>query len=71
VAWVVLAFFFVIGLLGAVLGLPRWLVDLSPFEQVPQLPAAHFSVVTLLVLVVVALLLGVGGMVGLRRRDIG
>ena len=70
-AWAVLAFCFIIGLLGGMLGLPRWLMDLSPFEQVPQLPAAHFSVLPVLVLLVVALGLGVTGMAGLRRRDIG
>ncbi len=70
-AWGVLAVCFIIGLLGELLGLPRWLKDLSPFDQVPQLPAAQFDAVPLVVLAVLAGGLGVAGLAGLRRRDIG
>ena len=70
-AWAFVAFCFIIGLLGGVLGLPRWLMDLSPFDQVPQLPAAHFAVLPLIVITVIAGGLGMAGLAGLRRRDIG
>ncbi len=69
--WIVLAACFIIGLLGELLGLPEWLRGISPFDRVPQLPAADFSVMPLVVLVALAGLLGWAGMTGLRRRDIG
>ena len=70
-AWGALAVCFIIGFLGDLLGLPRWLIDVSPFDQVPQLPAAHFAVLPLVVITAVAGGLGMAGMIGLRRRDIG
>ena len=41
--WAVLAGCFVVGFFGQVLSLPGWLQDLSPFQHVPRLPAASFS----------------------------
>ena len=70
-AWVMLAACFLIGLLGELLGLPDWVTTLSPYDHVPQVPAADFSAVPLIVLCVVAAVLGWVGMIGLRRRDIG
>jgi ABC-2 type transport system permease protein len=70
-AWAILAAFFVIGLLGDVLRLPNWLQKLSPFERTPALPAADLSVLSLAVLTALAAVLIVGGLGGLRRRDIG
>jgi ABC-2 type transport system permease protein len=69
--WVFLAVCFVIGLLGGLLDLPGWLMDVSPFDQVPLVPAATFRVVPLVVLGVVAFGLCWAGLIGLRRRDIG
>jgi len=71
VAWAVLAGSFVIGLLGDVLRLPDWIVKLSPFERTPALPAADLTVLPLAVLTLIAAVLVFGGLVGLRRRDIG
>jgi len=71
IAWGVLAACFVIGLLGVVLRLPDWVQKLSPFERTPALPAADLTVVPLAVLTVLAAALIVGGLGGLRRRDIG
>ncbi len=70
-AWGVLAACFVIGLLGELLDLPEWVKNLSPFDRVPQVPAADFAAVPLVVLCVLAAALGWVGIVGLRRRDIG
>ena len=46
-------------------------MDLSPFDEVPQLPMAQFNALPLVVLAVIAGGLGMAGMAGLRRRDIG
>ena len=71
VSWAILVACVVEGLLGAVLGLPRWLSDLSPFEHVPQLPAASLTVLPLLVMSAIAAGLTLIGLTGLRRRDLG
>jgi ABC-2 type transport system permease protein len=71
VSWAILVACVVVGFLGAVLGLPSWLQDLSPFERVPQLPAASLTLLPLVVLSAVAAGLTLIGLTGLRRRDIG
>lgn len=69
--WAVLTGCFVVGLLGEVLKLPRWLSDLSPFEHTPALPAARLTLTPLAVLVAVALVLLAAGIGGFRHRDLG
>ncbi|HEY7626307.1 MAG TPA: hypothetical protein VH761_04540, partial [Ilumatobacteraceae bacterium] len=71
VVWAIFAACFVIALLGELLDLPGWVKDLSPFDQVPQLPAADFAAAPVVILLLVAGVLGWVGMVGLQRRDIG
>ncbi|HKW71352.1 MAG TPA: ABC transporter permease [Candidatus Dormibacteraeota bacterium] len=71
VTWGILAGCFVIGLLGAVLRLPDWVQKLSPFERTPALPAANLAVLPLVVLTALAAVLLLGGIGGLRRRDVG
>jgi len=70
-SWAILAACVVVGFLGEVLHLPRWLQDLSPFERVPQLPAASLTLLPLLVISAIAASLTLVGLGGLRRRDIG
>jgi ABC-2 type transport system permease protein len=71
VSWAILVACVVEGFLGAVLGLPDWLSDISPFEHVPQLPAASLTLLPLVVMSAVAAGLTLIGLAGLRRRDIG
>jgi ABC-2 type transport system permease protein len=71
VSWVILVACVVEGFLGTVLGLPHWLSDLSPFERVPQLPAASLTLLPLVVMSALAAGLTLIGLTGLRRRDIG
>jgi ABC-2 type transport system permease protein len=70
-SWAILAACIVVGFLGTVLGLPGWLQDLSPFERVPQLPAASLTLLPLVVMSAIAAVLILIGLIGLRRRDIG
>jgi len=70
-AWLLLAGCFVVGFLGTVLRLPRWVGDLSPFQHTPQLPAAELGWAPLAVLAAVALALTVVGVASFRRRDLG
>ena len=69
--WAILAGCFVVGLLGVVLRLPDWVQDLSPFQDTPALPAASMDALSLAVLTGLAAVLILGGLAGLRRRDIG
>lgn len=69
--WAALAFCVLVGLLGPLLELPAWAMDLSPFQHVPQLPVADPAPFPLLALALVAAGLSAVGLVALRRRDIG
>jgi ABC-2 type transport system permease protein len=70
VAWAAFTAFVVIGFLGQLLGLPEWVLDLSPFQHVPAMPAESFSPVPLLLLTAAAIALVVAGLAGLRHRDV-
>ena len=69
--WAILAGCFIVALLGVVLGLPDWVQQLSPFDHIPALPAARLDVLPLALLTLLAAVIVLGGLVGLRRRDIG
>jgi len=68
--WVFLAACFVVGWLGALLEVPQWAQDLSPFNLTPQMPLEpmDWAVVSTLAGLAV-ILLGLAA-VGLRRRDV-
>lgn len=69
-AWAGVALAVVVGLLADVLDLPQAARDLSPFEHVPDLPAAEAQALPLLVLGAVAVALAAGGLAAFRRRDL-
>jgi ABC-2 type transport system permease protein len=69
-SWGALAACLLFGLVGAALQLSHWLLDLSPFSHVPKAPGAAVSATPLLWLVAIAVAIGAGGLVGLRRRAI-
>ncbi|HXR27044.1 MAG TPA: hypothetical protein VN771_04215, partial [Candidatus Baltobacteraceae bacterium] len=71
VSWALLVACLVVGFLGAVLDLPGWLQDLSPFQQVPRLPAASLTLLPLVAMSAIAAGLTLLGLLSLRRRDIG
>jgi len=71
VGWAALAAFVILGELGPLMGIDRRVMDLSPFAHVPRLPGGSLRATPLLALTAVALLLGVAGLAGLRRRDLG
>ncbi|HEY8544468.1 MAG TPA: hypothetical protein VIL36_05460 [Acidimicrobiales bacterium] len=71
VAWAVLAGCFVVGLLAEALKLPAAVRDLSPFEHIPELPAASLSVLPIAVVSAVAAAVAVAGFVAFGRRDVG
>lgn len=69
-AWGVLAVVLSFGQLGPVLKVPQWTMDLSPFTHVPKLPGGTYSSVPMGWLTLVAVAIGVVGLIGLRRRDL-
>jgi ABC-2 type transport system permease protein len=69
-AWGALAACYLSAFLGPLLGLPDWVMDLSPFTHVPLLPAATFDAVPLLALTTVAAAFVALGLAGFRRRNV-
>ncbi|WP_166347604.1 ABC transporter permease [Phytoactinopolyspora limicola] len=70
VAWIIPIYGLVIVYMGGVLGLDPATKNYSPFGHVPELPAADFEVLPLLILLAVAVVLTLVGLAGFRRRDL-
>ncbi|WP_199441980.1 ABC transporter permease [Umezawaea beigongshangensis] len=70
-AWAALTAFLVIGQLGALLQLPEWLVELSPFTHLPRVPGNEVTAAPLLWVTGIAAVLVVAGVWTFRRRDVG
>ena len=68
--WVALTGCLVIGMFGALLDLPGWVLDLSPFQQTPAVPAAPLRVVPLALLTLIGIGLGATGFAAFRARDL-
>ena len=69
-AWALVAWVFVAAMFGSLLDLPQWLLNLSPFQHVPALPAAPMSWPPLVILTLIAAALFAVGLAALDRRDI-
>ena len=59
-----------IGLFGTLLSLPTAVLDVSPFEHTPSVPAGSWSALPLVVLVLVAAAITAVGLAAFRRRDV-
>jgi ABC-2 type transport system permease protein len=70
VAWAALSACLLIGLIGPALHLDQWVMDISPFTHVPRVPGTDVTATPLVWLLAVAVVVGVAGLTGLRRRDI-
>ena len=69
-AWAALLVALLLGQLGELLQLPRWVMDISPYTHVPQVPVAAVSWPPLLVLTLVGGVLIAAGVLGFGRRDV-
>ena len=69
-AWVPLAVCSVFGMFGTLLDLPAAVLDISPFELTPRVPAASWDLVPIVVLLVVAAAITAAGTAAFRRRDL-
>jgi ABC-2 type transport system permease protein len=71
VAWVLLMASLVLGpMFGPGLGLPQWLLDLSPFTHLPKAPANPITATPLILVMALCVGLVVLGLAALRRRDL-
>lgn len=69
-AWAALVVALLLGQLGALLQLPSWVMDVSPFTHVPQVPVAPMSWGSPIALTLVAAAFLTAGVVGFARRDV-
>lgn len=69
-SWTMLAACLLLFQLGALLKLPQWVLDLSPFSHLMAIPADNISFKPVLIQSVIALALGAIGFILFRRRDI-
>jgi ABC-2 type transport system permease protein len=66
----VLGWCVVVGLMAPVLGLPGWVAEVSPYHNIPQVPAESLTALPLIAITALAAGLWLLGFVGVRRRDI-
>lgn len=69
--WTLLGVAVLLTLLGSALSGAQWLLDLSPFAQVPKLPGGSFTATPLIWLSVLAAALCAVGLAAFRVRDVG
>jgi ABC-2 type transport system permease protein len=69
--WAVVVVFATLGQIGELLGLPGWVLDLSPYTHAPRMPLADFAPIPALVLSVIAAGLLAASWLRYRSRDIG
>jgi ABC-2 type transport system permease protein len=69
-AWAFLGACVLIWLLGPLLDVPSWLLDISPYQHVPAVPAETADAGPLFALTAVAAALIVAGLLAFRRRDV-
>jgi ABC-2 type transport system permease protein len=69
IAWAALGACLLLWFLGPLLDLPNWVLDLSPYEHVPAIPAVSFDAGPLLALTAVAAALTAVGLAAFRHRD--
>lgn len=68
--WAFVVFCAVLSWLGGLLDPPDWVKALSPFEDLPFVPVEDFTFLAPTLVLLLTLLGVVGGVLGLRRRDI-
>jgi ABC-2 type transport system permease protein len=68
--WIVIAYAGLIGSFAAILDLPEWTLNLSPFGHIPALPAVDLNWTPLVILTAISAGLVALGFYGFRRRDL-
>ena len=60
-----------LAIVGPLVRLSHWVLDVSPFAHTPKLPGVAFTAQPLLWLTGLAVLLAGAGLAALRQRDMG
>ncbi|MTI95791.1 MAG: hypothetical protein FH749_09970 [Firmicutes bacterium] len=66
--WLLVVYGLISELIGPLLQFPQWTNNLSPFYNVPKLPAEELTLVPLLIMLAIAVALSALGLVAYRRR---
>ncbi|RCW62735.1 ABC transporter permease [Saliterribacillus persicus] len=67
--WLYVIYSFFTVYLGGLLDLPQWLLNLSVYGHIPQLPVENVEWFPLIVLVLITFALSIVGFTGFRKRD--
>jgi ABC-2 type transport system permease protein len=70
VAWGAWAVCLVLGMFGTLIDVPDAVRNLSPFEDVPSLPADSVRVLPVVIISAIAAALAAAGLTALRARDL-
>jgi ABC-2 type transport system permease protein len=70
IAYALVAVAFLWDLVGSLLGAPRWLVELTPFEHVGLVPAQPFRTTAAAIMIAIGLLAALAALAVFRRRDL-
>jgi ABC-2 type transport system permease protein len=69
-AYGVVAVAFLWNLLGSLLGAPKWLIELTPFEHVGLVPTQPFQLVAAAAMLAIGVACAIAALGGFRRRDL-
>lgn len=70
-AWAAVVALLVVQQLGPILQLDQWVLNVSPFTHIPNLPGGRLTAAPLFWLVAATAALVAAGLLGFRRRDVG
>ncbi|WP_017581877.1 ABC transporter permease [Nocardiopsis valliformis] len=68
--WAWFGYGLAVTVLGVIVGMPDWMLDVSPFSLLPQLPVDEFGPVPFLAVLGAAAVAAAVGLVGFRNRDL-
>ena len=70
-SWGVLGACVLLLFINAIFNLPQWVMNISPFIDIPKIPGGSFSIGPVIILTVIGGLLTWIGLIGLKHRDFG
>ena len=68
--WGAFALCFFLAMFGELLDVPGWLIDVSPYSHIPEVPATDLTLAPLIVLTLIAAALIAAGLAAFRHRDL-
>lgn len=69
--WAVFAYSFLMLYFGRILDAPEYMIKITPFGHIPQIPVQEISVMPPAILCILAIILIAAGFLGYQRRDSG